>query len=261
MNRILAFLAALFLAPAGISSICSAAPRDQVHFTIEPGQRGDLVHATFRTERDGRNENSWSTGFAPADLVGLDLVSLRAPGTRALHFTLSREAGRLDCSGEGGNERARGECSFMPDPAFTAMLQQRGIGRPTAEQAFALMSVNARRELIDALAAAHYPKPSINDLIPVAALGVNGRYIGDLAGAGYRPNDLDALVQFKALNITPEFIAGFERIGYRHLPVDELVQLKALGITPQFVQQVSAMDGGRASIDRIVEAKALGFRP
>lgn len=287
MNRCLAFIGALILASLSVASACTAASGSWIHFTLEPGH-GDpgKIHASFRRDTDGRNENSWSSGFHPADFIGLDVAGFHGAGNRPLRFAVIREAGRLDCSGHGGESYAAGYCSFTADPAFTQLLQRRGIGRPTEEQSLGLMAVNARRELIDAVAAARYPAPSIDDLMALSALGVNGAYIADMARIGYRPRTIDTLIQFKALDITPnwiarfvqagygnlpaddlvqmkaldispEFIAGFDRIGYRHLPVDQLVQLKALNITPEFVQKVSAVDGGNPTVDKLVQLKAF----
>jgi hypothetical protein len=287
MNRCLAFIGALFCAFLTVSSACTAQSAEWIHFTLEPNA-GDpgKIHASFRSGDRGHEENNWSTGFRPSDFVGLDLAGFRGAGSRVLHFAMIREAGRLDCSGHGGESYAAGYCSFTADPAFTQLLERRGIGRPTQEQAFGLMALNARRELIDAVAAAHYPMPSINNLMALSALNVTGDYISGMARAGYRPQSIDSLIQFKALDITPawiagfvrigygnlpgneliqlkalditpEFIAGFDRIGYRHLPVDQLVQLKAMNVTPEFVQRVAAADASRPSIDKLVQLKAF----
>ncbi|HEY6048339.1 MAG TPA: hypothetical protein VIV07_04745 [Sphingomicrobium sp.] len=289
MNRCLAFLGALILAFISVSSACTAAPSQFVHFTLEPehGGNADRIQASFRRNENGRNENNWSTDFRPAELTGLDLAGFRGAGNRPLSFAIVREAGRLDCSGHGGESYASGNCSFTANPAFTQLLESRGVGRPTDEQSFGLMAVNARRDLVDAVAAARYPTPSIDNLMALSALGVDGTYISQMARAGYRPRNIDTLIQFKALNITPqwiarfasmgyanlpgdelvqlkaldispEFIAGFDRIGYRHLPVDQLVQLKALNITPEFVQRVSAVDGYNPSVDKLVQIKSFG---
>lgn len=288
MNRVLALFGALLLAFISISSACTAAAPGWIHFTLEPAHgAGDRIEARFRSEVRGRDENNWSTGFRPSDLVGLDLAGFRGAGSRSLRFAVIREAGRLDCSGHGGESYAAGECGFTANPAFTQLLESRGIDRPNSEQAFGLMAVNATRDVVDAVAAARYPTPSIDDLMALSALGVNGAYIGEMARAGYRPRTIDALIQFKALNITPEwiagfvragyanlpadelvqlkalditpnFIAGFDRIGYRHLPVDQLVQLKALNITPEFVQRVAAVDEGLPPVQKLVELKTFG---
>lgn len=288
MNRCLAFVGALILAFLSVSSACTAAPTEFVHFSIEPKHgSADLLEVSFRKDVRGHEENNWSQGFPTSELVGLDLAGFRGAGSRPLSFAIVREAGRLDCSGHGGESYAGGTCSFTANPGFTQLLESRGIGRPSDEQSFGLMAVNARREVIDAVAAAHYPTPSIDDLMALSALGVNGAYISEMARAGYRPRSIDTLIQFKALDITPAwigqfvqigygnlpadqlvqlkalditpgFIAGFDRIGYRHLPVDQLVELKALNITPEFVQRIAAVDGSNPSVGKLVQIKSFG---
>jgi hypothetical protein len=289
MNRFFALIGALILAFISISSACTAAPAGWIHFTLEPEHGNEQIKASFRSENRPNHDNNWSTGFRPSDLVGLDLAGFRGAGSRPLRFAVIREAGRLDCSGHGGESYAAGNCSFTREPAFTELLESRGIGRPSDEQAFGLMAVNARREVIDAISAARYPTPSIDDLMALSALGVDGSYIRGMSQAGYRPGSIDTLIQFKALDITPawiagfarigyagipagelvqlkalditpEFIAGFDRIGYRHLPVDQLVQLKALNITPDFVQRVAAADSSLPPVDKLVELKTFGRR-
>lgn len=261
MNRCLALLGALLLSLITVASACTAAPAEWIHFTLEPERGSDRLQVSFRSDARPHHENSWSTGFRPSDLIGLDLAGFRGAGSRPLRFAVIREAGRLDCSGHGGESYAAGYCSFGADPRFTQLLESRGIGRPTEEQSFGLMAVDARRDMIDALAAARYPTPSIDNLMALSALGVNSAYIGEMAGAGYRPETLDGLIQFKALNITPQWIGGFVRMGYAKLPADELVQLKALDITPEFIAGFDRIGYGRLSVDELVQLKALGITP
>jgi hypothetical protein len=263
MNRCLAFLLALVFASVSISSACvAAAPSDWVHFVLEPEHSGGgKIHATFRNEDHSPHDSNWSTGFLPSELVGLDLASFRASGPRPLRFAIAREAGRLDCSGNGGNNYAAGNCSFTADPAFTQLLVSRGIGRPSREQAFGLMAVNAKREVIDAVAAASYPTPSIDNLMALSALGVDGRYIAGMAQAGYRPQSLQKLVEFKALGVSPDWIAGFDRVGYANVPGDGLVQLRALGVTPDYIAGFQRIGYRDLPVNSLVELKALGITP
>lgn len=262
MNRCLAFLAALLLAFISVSSACTAQSAEWIHFNIEPKSADPgQIQVSFRSGAREHEENNWSTGFRPSDLVGLDVAGFRGAGSRPLRFSVIREAGRVDCSGHGGESYAAGSCSFTANPAFAQLLESRGIGRPTDEQAFGLMAVNARRDVIDAVAAAHYPTPSIDNLMALSALGVTGAYISDMARAGYRPRDIDNLIQFKALNITPDWIASFVRMGYANLPGDELVQLKALDITPDFIAAFDRIGYGRLPVDELVQLKAMNITP
>jgi hypothetical protein len=292
MRRLFAFSAALMVSAMVVTSACTAAQGEAsdgaIRFTVEPGHKdSNRVHAEFRKDERG-NHNNWSSDFAAAELAGLDVAQLRSSGP--VRFALVREAGRMDCAGNGGGGEAHGTCRFTPDAAFIDSLVRRGMRRPTEGQALSLMAVNVRREIVDALTAARYPMPSLDDLVALTAVGVTGPYISGLAQAGYRPDDLDTLLQFKALNISPEwirgfvqmgydklpadqlvhhkaldidapFIAGFERMGYGRLPADDLVQFKALGITPAFVEGFRKVGYARLGADDLVQLKALGITP
>ena len=260
MNRCLVFLCALFCAFITVSSAV-AEPLEMVRFTLDSGRDDAKIRGSFHTDQNGRNRNNWSTGFMPSELIGLDVAGFRASGTRPVGFAVIRDAGRLDCTGRGGTGHAWGNCRFNPDASFSQMLTARGIGRPSREQSYALMAVNARRELIDVIAAAGYPAPSIDNLMAMAALGVDARYIRDLARVGYRPRDIDSLVQFKALGITPDWIAGFIRVGYADVSPSGLVQMKALGITPDFVAGFDRLGYGRLPVSTLVQFKALNITP
>jgi hypothetical protein len=262
MNRPLAFVCALVLAFVTVSSACMAQAPDWFRFTLEPQHDNPAkIHASFHKDRNGHDENNWSTGFMPSDLIGLEVSSFHAAGTRPIHFAIVREAGRLDCSGNGGDDYASGNCRFTENPAFSQLLVSRGIGRPTQEQSFGLMAVNARRDVIDAVAAARYPTPTIDNLMALSALGVDGRYISDMARAGYRPDSIQKLVEFKALGITPQWISGFARVGYANVPGDGLVQMRALGVTPEYIEGFQRIGYRNIPVSQLIELKALDITP
>jgi hypothetical protein len=261
MNRYLAFFLALVFASLTVSSACVAQPSEWVSFSLKPERGSDKIHVDFRDDSRGHHENNWSSGFKPSELIGLDVAGFRAGGAHALRFAIVREAGRIDCNGNGGNGYATGDCQFGTDPAFAQLLSSRGIAKPTREQAFGLIALNVRRELIEAVAAAHYPTPGVDDLIALTAVGADGRYITGLAQAGYRPQSIHSLVEFRALNITPEWIGGFARIGYANLPPNQLVQLRALDISPDFVVGFDRAGYRQLPVNTLVQFKAIGVTP
>jgi hypothetical protein len=261
MNRCFAFMCALLFAFVSVSSACMAAPSDWIRFDLAAQRDRSEIHATFHDDSRGRDENRWSNGFKPSELIGLDVAGFYSAGSRPIHFAVVREAGRLDCAGNGGSSRAWGNCGFTPDAGFMQLLASHGIGRPNREQAFGLMALDVRRSLIDAVAAARYPTPSVDDLMSMTAVGVTAGYIGELVHAGYRPNSIDLLVQFKALEISPQWIGGLARIGYANLPSDDLMQLKALDISADFIAGFNGLGYGRLPVDELVQLKALDVTP
>lgn len=259
MNRLFAMFAALILTTVTVSSACTAAAAGTLNFTLEASGRNDQVQAQFR--KDERSNDRWSSSFAARELAGLDLARFRAPGTAPLRFALVREAGRLDCAGTGGNSLGRGTCRVTADPAFQSLLARNGIARPDDGEQYGLIALNVRRELVEALAAARYPAPRIDDLMSLTALGVTSRTIGELASVGYRPKSLGTLVEFAALGITPDYIRGFVRLGYANLPASDLVQLKALNIDADYIAGFERIGYGRLPADDLVQLKALGVTP
>jgi hypothetical protein len=261
MNRCAAFVFALCCACLSVSSACFAQPADWLRFSLEAGRETNQIRADFRGQVGGRDDNNWSSTFRASDFAGLDLAGFRASGSRPLRFALTREAGRLDCVGHGGESYAAGGCAMTSDPGFLGLLAERGIGRPSREQAFGLIALDVRRDLIDAVAAAHYPTPTIDNLIEMTAVGVNARYIADLSRLGYRPKAVQNLVEFRALGITPEWIGAFARIGYANVPADDLVQLKALNVTPEYVMGFERVGYRNMRVDDLVQLKALNITP
>lgn len=260
MTRMLAFIAALLLTAITVSSACVARSTGPLQFTIEPRNSGE-VHIRFSRERNGHSESNWESSFPAAELAGLNLAALDSYGTQPLQFALVRDAGRVDCAGTGGNQMARGSCTLTPNADFNRFLASNGIGAPDEDQTFGLMALNVRRELVTALARAHYPVPTVEKLIEVTAVDVTPAYIDALSRVGYRPQSLDGLVQFAALKITPEYIGSFIRAGYSNLPPDDLVQMKALGITPEFIAGFERIGYRHLPVDILVQLKALDITP
>jgi hypothetical protein len=260
MSRMLAFVAALLMSGIAVSSACIASSVEPIGFTAEQSREGDRIQISFR-RADQKRTNSWSNAFRPADLAGLDAAGLRASGTRPIRFDIIREAGRLDCSGTGGNSLAKGTCSLIPDAQFNAFLAANGVARPTRDQSFGLVAVDVKRDLVTALRTASYPAPTVNDLMGLSAIGVTNDYISELARVGYRPKSLDTLLQFRALDITPAFIGRFNRMGYGDMPPGDLIQLKALDISPEYIAGFERVGYGRLPVSTLVQLKALGVTP
>ena len=260
MNRMFAFAAAVLVTAVTVSSACVAKDPSGLAFNMQPTGQADRVQVTF-TRNDRPESHTWSSSFRHADLAGFNVAAFRGAALQPISFAVSRDAGRMDCSGQGAGSMARGACSVTANAEFNAFLQSNGIARPTAHETFGLISLDVKRELVTALTQARYAAPSLEDLMGLTAVGVSPGYIRALAAQGYRPERIEDLVQFGALDISPEYIGSFRRAGYADLSAEDLVQMKALNITPEFVAGFDRIGYGRLPVGDLVQLKALGVTP
>ena len=291
MYRTLAFLAAVALTTLSITTAGFAAAPDLIRFSIEPSQSADRVQLSMREDRDGHH-NNWSSTFPVAELRGFDPARLRAAGSAPLSFALVREAGRFDCSGQGGNAFAIGECRFAPDPGFADYLAQRGIARPSGDQSYALAMSNVGRAHVEALAANHYPSPTVGQLVGMGIHGASPQFIRDLAATGYRlrsADDLmtfrihgvdaayiraiaaaapklrnipaDDLVAFRIHGVSPGLVGAYARLDDRPLDPGDVIAMAIHGVTPRYIDELAALGYRGVGADELVQMRIFGVTP
>ena len=254
MKTLILGLAALAISGMTLASSANQAGPEALSFRLSDQLQAGRIQVDFESLRNG-SDSHWSAGFEPSELAGLDRSAVGSPGTRQVRFSVKRDAGRVDCSGQGGSGAASGTCSATADPAFLALLNRHGVEAPARDQVFALIALDVRRSLIEALAAAGYPAPSLDDLFGLTALEADAAYIRSLASAGYRPPTLSALTEFKALDIDAAYVRGMREAGYADLSPAELVQLKALDVTPEFARSSVSSNGARPTADELITRK------
>lgn len=230
MHRSLALLLAILLTSFSITSVGFAAQGGELRFELSQRSAHRVQLSLLDDEGSGHGRSSSS--FALADLAGLDRSAMASSEATPISFALVREAGRIDCSGSGERGTAKGFCRFMPDRAFADYLSGQGLARPSEREAFALVMVGASRRLVQAIAAARYPTPDLDDLTALTALGVTEDYIAQLAASSYRPTDISDLIAFKALGGTPADVRAIRGSKVNLISADELIRLRIAGLLP-----------------------------
>ena len=132
------------------------------------------------------------------------------------------------------------------------LLAQAGVAAPSRREAFGMVLLNVRRELVAAVERKGLEDARGNYKI-VARI-----FICPSEDAADRLGDLTA---FKALGVTPEYVDGLVRAGFGRIPPDEIVQLKALGVTPAYLAQLRAAGYAPFRSSEVVQMRALGVTP
>jgi hypothetical protein len=258
MTHLLALFGAILLNTISFATTGVAAGSNALRFELAVSRKDRAQFTLLRQDR-GRQRTSISS--RQAELAGLSGASLQSSAQAAVRFALTRDAGRLDCTGSGAMRRAAGTCRFTADRSFASFLVASGVSRPSDEEMLNMAMVGTSRALVQGLRNARFGMPSPSDLIAMTAVGVTPEYIRDLAAHGFRPSKPADLIPLKALNVTPAYIWSLRSVGYDRLTADELIQLKALGVSADFIAGLQRRGYRNLAVSRLVQLKALSIQP
>lgn len=245
---------------------------------------------SYRTQGEGRSTNSRPHKLA--ELQGLSSEQLASSTGVQTRFRIVREAGTLDCSGIVRQARGTGECDFLPDAAFAANLERRGIGRPGLRDHYQLTVQDVGTPLIEELERGGYSRPSVDDLVAAGIHGVTAPYVRSMADAGYRLQQVDDLVAFRIHGVDSDFVREmavlnppggrfspeqlvamrihglsaakarqYAQLGYSKLSHSELMSMSIHGVTPDFITGLAEAGYRGLSADQLVSMRIHGVTP
>src|SRR5258706_15247664 len=142
-------------------------------FGVEKKDDAGKLHLNLerRSERGGRNQMGQSYDFA--DLQGLTREQVLGGGP--VNFSLSREAGRIDCEGSFQNGKGSGTFRFTGNQRFVSAMKSRGFdfdeapiardgGRSLEDRLFTATALNITTALADDLSSAGFGTLHVDDL-------------------------------------------------------------------------------------------------
>ncbi len=252
-------IALLFLVPGSApaqSGDTSVSPAETLDWKIEPNDTPGRVQ--FEISR--RSAHSRWTSNNTVDLSMLEgLSAAQLAGESApVRFRVARDAGTLDCQGTAWRGRGTGACSFLADARFAATLAERGIGRPSADEQFAMMMSNIGYAYLDELQRQRYDAPSAADLADAGNHGVTLTYLRDMGGHNYRVGKLASLIRMRDHGVTPDYIEGLARHDVRDIPPEEIVELRDHGVSADFVGELRQLGYRQLSIREMIELRDHG---
>ena len=249
-NKPLRLLAGLVLAVLSSLPVL-AAQSTEGSWTIRPAEAQDKLQVTFVYGR-----NTHSDDWRAANLTGLQLAT--GEQRRDVHFTLARDAGRVEAEGVSSSGTAAGSFRFQPDPGYETEMRKLGLGevRPEDQLALALhdVSLGFAREMI----ALGIDNASVDRLLTFRIHGVDLAYVKGLRAVGVQAH-ADELIAFRIHGVTAEYVTAIRKLGYDAPSPGQLIAMRIHGVTPEYIASVKAKGVRDTSLDQLVAMKVQGI--
>ncbi len=260
------------------------------------------VRGTWRADRDNYWTRSSSERWINLELrrddhggsgIGIPerdvpaLADRRADGP--IQFTVRRDAGRFDFTGQVRDGRGSGDFTFTPDRDVVTGMGRLGYASLTDDDVWRFAMHDITRDYATGFKTAGYRldtsdliktrihgatpaflqevqaqglgKPDIDELVKMRIHGVTPEFIKEMRDLGFKDLTIDRLVTFRIHGVTPEFIKAFADLGYKNLDGDDLVKMRIHGVSAQFVRELADLGYKNLAIDDLVKMRIHGVTP
>ena len=199
----------------------------------EPG----MVHLTLERSRPG-SRSITSSDVPLTNFHGFSLEMLDRSGPAK--FTYVQDAATIECTGKFGWGRGSGDFTLTPNPEFKTELDRLGFATPSQDELFLLVISGTNLDFIREVRGAGIAS-SLQDILDMAAHGINGQYIHDVARTGYRNLRAEDYIELRDHGVEARFLQELKDAGYQ-IAANQVVELKDHGVDSSYVRDLGAFD-------------------
>jgi len=246
-------------------------------------EAGKVEFALMEHRRDGMSNHQ--SKWAMSAFSGVDFSKA---GRQDVHFTIARDAGKLECEGYLKDGEGAGVFQFQPDPnfpremkslgfdvdgekqyamtvqdvslAFAREMKSENISGLDAEKLIAFRIFGVDKAFIDALRAEGLNISDADKLVAFRIHGVTPQMVRSLHQAGYSPDE-DTLVAMRIHGATPEWIGELKQRGYDHVELQKLIAFRIHGVSPEFIQKLQGLGYSHPDPDELIAMRIHNVTP
>lgn len=246
----------------------------------EPGK---VEFGLMEHRHDGMSNHQ--SGWPMSSFPGVDFSK---PGRQDVQFTISRDAGKLECEGYLKDGEGAGVFHFQADPGYPREMKSLGFPVDNEKQyamtvhdvslafaremkderlsdldtdkliAFRIFGVN--KDFIEALRAEGLKSSDADKLVAFRIHGVNPQMVRSLHQAGYSPDE-DTLVAMRIHGATPEWMDQLKQRGYDHIELQKLIAFRIHGVSPEFIQKLQGLGYSHPEPDELIAMRIHNVTP
>ena len=227
------------------------------------------------------HESHWPAGA----FQGVDFSK---PGRQDVRFSITRDAGKIDCEGFLDNGEGAGIFHFQPDANYARDMSSLGFPIDDEKQfsmAVQDVSLQFAREMknqhlsdldadkliafrifrvdsafIDALRKEGLNITDSDKLVAFRIHGVTPQMVRSLHQAGYSPDE-DTLIAMRIHGATPEWMAALKQRGYDHVDLEQLIAFRIHGVSPEFIQKLQSLGYSHPDPDQLIAMRIHNVTP
>ncbi len=207
-------------------------------------------------ERHHGGQSSHQSDWAASLFLGVDFSK---PGRQDVHFTITRDAGKIDCEGFLNNGEGAGLFHFQPDANYPREMS--AIGFPVDdEKQFSMAVMDVTLDFAKQMKDEHLSGLDTEKLIAFRIFGVNSEFIQAIRAEGLKTSDADKLVAFRIHGVTPEMIRSVRQMGYSP-DEDKLIAMRIHGASPEWIAELKQRGYDHVDLDKLIAFRIHGVSP
>jgi hypothetical protein len=198
------------------------------------------------------HQSNWSASL----FVGVDFSK---PGRQDVHFTITRDAGKIDCEGFLNNGEGAGLFHFQPDSNYPREMQALGFSVDDEKQ-FSMAVQDVSLEFAKQMTNEHLSGLDTDKLIAFRIFGVDSAFIEALRAEGLKISDADKLVAFRIHGVTPQMVRSLHQAGYSP-DEDTLIAMRIHGATPEWMAELRQRGYDHVDLEKLIAFRIHGVSP
>lgn len=224
-------------------------------WTIRHSEEAGKVEFSLIESRHGHN-SSHQSDWPQSSFSGVDFSK---PGRQDVRFTITRDAGKIECEGFLNDGDGAGIFHFHPDANYAGEMQKLGF-TVDGEKQYGMALQDVSLEFARQMKNEHLADLDADKLIAFRIFDVNAAFIGDLRSAGVKASDSDKLVAFRIHGVTPLMVRALHQAGYSP-DEDTLIAMRIHGATPEWMSELKKRGYDHVELEELIAFRIHGVSP
>ncbi|HWY22593.1 MAG TPA: hypothetical protein VNX26_15305 [Candidatus Acidoferrum sp.] len=224
-------------------------------WTISKSDEAGKVEFSLIEHHHGGNSNHQSD-WPTSSFSGVDFSKA---GRQDVRFTISRDAGKIECEGFLNNGEGAGIFHFQPDPNYAGEMHKLGFDVDEEKQ-YSMAVQDVSVEFARQMKNEHLSDLDTEKLIAFSIFRVDSAFIEELRNAGLKISDSDKLVAFRIHGVTPQMIRSLHQAGYSP-DEDTLIAMRIHGATPEWIEELKKRGYDHVDLEQLIAFRIHGVSP